>query len=173
MGKPDQSFTGYIRLKATFWDDPEIEALGIAHAAFYLQMACRIRQLRSDGWITEAQASKLGYAKWRSAIVAMVRLGLLTEQPSATGLPAYYMPAYLKWNYSEEEFEVLRAKKSRAGRKSRCVTLHGADCGCWQEQSATRVQHVLQQNANTGSTYGDGDGDKYFYGGLLDGGGVG
>lgn len=132
MAKPDQRFTGYIRLSATFWDDPEIEALGMAHAGFYVQMACRIRQLRSDGWITASQASKLGYPKWRAALAAMVRLGLLTEHDTAAGQHAYYMPAYLKWNYSEAEYDELRSKKRRAGRKSRCVTNHGPSCGCWQ-----------------------------------------
>jgi len=137
MARSSQRFTGYIRLSSTFWDEPEIEALGMVGAAFYLQMACRIRQLRTDGWITEAQASKLGYPKWRAAIATMVDpLGLLTEHVNAAGATAYYMPAYLKWNYSEAEFDDLREKKKSAGRKSRCVTNHGPDCGCWQAAEA-------------------------------------
>lgn len=136
MAKPRQEFTGYIRLSSTFWDDPDVEAMGITNAAFFLMVACRIRQLRSDGWITEAQASKLGYPRWVGALTRLVELGKLTKHTNAAGQPAYYMPSYLKWNYSEEEYREYRAKKQAAGRKSRCVTNHGEDCGCWQEVEA-------------------------------------
>lgn len=134
--KASQAWTGYIRLSAMFWDEQETEAIGMAHAAFYIQMACRIRQLRSDGWITEAQVSKLGYPKWRAAVEAMVGIGYLTAHTNAAGMPTYYMPAYLKWNYSEAEFEDLREKKSRAGRKSRCVANHPLGCNCWESEGA-------------------------------------
>lgn len=134
MPKRSQEFEGYICLSAKFWDDPEVEALGMTHAAFYLQMACRIRQLRTDGWITQAQVTKLGYQRWRAAVAAMVGLGMLTEHTNAAGAPSYYMPAYLEWNFSEAEYEEKRQQKSKAGRKSRCVKLHGEQCGCWNHQ---------------------------------------
>lgn len=132
MPKPKQEFTGWIRLSSTFWDDPDVEAMGMSHAAYFLMIACRIRQLRSDGWITEVQASKLGYPKWRAGLCRMVELGKLTAHTNAAGQASYFMPSYLKWNYSEAEFDALRNQKRTAGRKSRCVTNHGAECGCWE-----------------------------------------
>jgi hypothetical protein len=134
MPKPSQGFAGYVCLSATFWDDPDIEDVGIMPAALYLMMACRIRQLRSDGWITEQQVAKLGHPKWRECLTRLLGPGLVTAHTNSHGAPAYYLPAYLKWNFSEAEYEELRGKKARAGRKSQCVARHGPDCGCWQRE---------------------------------------
>lgn len=131
-GRKDQSFEGYIRLSSHFFDDPDIELLTWAERAFYLAMACRIRQLRSDGWLTETQVAKLGYPRWRPALSALVESGMVTTHDSPAGATGYYLPAYLKWNYSESQYEELREKRRSAGAKSRCVTNHGPHCGCWE-----------------------------------------
>ena len=132
-----QAFEGYICLSAHYFDDPDIEPLPWAVKAFYLAIACRIRQLRSDGWITHTQVAKIGYPQWQSALRALLSAGKLTDHRIVAGEPAYFVPAYPKWNYTESEYEDLRDKRRRAGLKSRCVTNHGPECGCWQTQPTT------------------------------------
>lgn len=135
MADKTQAFQGYIRLSANYFDDPDMETLTWAEKAYYIALACRIRQLRTDGWITEAQAAKLGYQHWRKALAKLVEAGAISQHQDATNRTAYYLPGYLKWNYSEAQYDDLREKRRAAGLKSRCVTNHGPDCGCWKRQT--------------------------------------
>lgn len=131
----------FLALSAKFFDDDDVEPLRWDDRAYFVAIACRIRQLGSDGWITEAQASKLGYPRWRRALVCLVDAGLLTKHVNAHGLPAYYAPGYLKWNWSEDAWQ----RKAHEGRADACRRWHGGPESCerpkCQESAAWLTAH--------------------------------
>ena len=116
----------YVALSATFFDDPDIDAAGPMPTLLYLQMACRVRQLRSDGFIHEVHVKRLGFPKWQTHIRTLVSVGLVTEHTDANGSPAWYLPAYLKWNPPEESY----LRKSHEGTLWACKGRHGGEPPC-------------------------------------------
>jgi hypothetical protein len=99
----------FIPLSATFFEEEETRAIGMQAAATYLAMACKIRMLGSDGWITESQVQSLGIRTWRQDVAKMLTVGYLTAHVSALGNACWYMPSYLKHNQSQQAYEMASA----------------------------------------------------------------
>lgn len=91
----------FIALSQDFFDDPDVAAAGHLPTLLYLHMACRIRQLHSDGWLHQNQVMRLGFPRWQTHLRQLIEVGLVTQHQDANLKPGYYLPGYLKWNYSE------------------------------------------------------------------------
>lgn len=130
----------FIALSADFFDDPDIGAAGHMPALLYLQMACRSRQLHSDGWLHESHVRRLGIPNWRRHITRLVNVGLITQHTDANGHPAWYLPAYLKWNYSEEAWQ----RRHHEGRIGACKLHHRDPPPC--DRPTCRESHEWLRN---------------------------
>lgn len=120
----------FVALDAFIMDDPRVENLPWDMRAYFVAIACRVRQLRSDGYLTDSQASRIGYPKWRQALDRFAQVGLVEQVADPDGRTAWYVPAYLKWNPEELEY-VRRSKEGTAGS---CQRWH--DDGCTKPECA-------------------------------------
>lgn len=116
----------FLALSAGFFDDPDVEPLPWDDRAFFIALGCKVRQLHSDGWLTEAQVSRIGYPRWKRALPRLIDLGLLTSHTDAHGQPAYFLPGYLKWNWSEDAW----LRQSHEGRVDACKRWHAGPGRC-------------------------------------------
>ena len=124
----------HIRLWANYFDDAESEGLSLPTATAYLQMACRCRQMRSDGWIHEAQIAKLGISGWKRHVAALAAVDWLEGHQEPNGRTRWLLRGYLKWNLAEEDY--ARAKHN--GRLGGCRSKHPQPCDrveCMESQA--------------------------------------
>jgi hypothetical protein len=140
----------FIALSADFFEDPDVDAVGPGGQLLYLQLACRIRQLHSDGFIYEVHVRRLGVPKWQTHMRALVDVGLVTEHTDANGAPAWYMPAYLKWNWSEEAW----LRKEYEGKLWACKGRHRDPPPCDRESCRDAARWLDNHPKPAGSPSG-------------------
>lgn len=107
----------YVPLSAGFFDDDEIVAVGERSAWLYLVVLARIKQLDSDGLISEQQMGRLHIRDWRRRLQPLLDFGLIDQVSPVT----YRVRSWEKWNESAAERSERRAidrdrkAKKRAG----------------------------------------------------------
>ena len=114
----------HIRLWANFFDDPDVDKLHPLAQNLYLRMACKSRQLRSDGLVHERHVAKLGLAGWRAHVDALTHAGLLAEFRDHDGQRRWHIVAYPKWNKCETDYQ----RDTHNGRLGGCVSKHPQPC---------------------------------------------
>ena len=139
----------FIALSADYFDDPDVAAAGHMPALLYLHLACRIRQLHADGWIHEIQVQRLGFPQWRNHIRRLVDVGLITAHVDANGNPAWYLPAYLKWNYSEQSWQ----RREHEGTLGACKRHHTDTPPC-DLPKCQAAAHWLNTHPSDSQTHG-------------------
>ncbi len=112
----------YVVLSASFHRDADILEVGERAAWLYLAMTLECRTLRSDGWITARQVAGLGVPQWKTRLQVLLDAGLVEEARGAAG--RYWIPAYLKWNKSEQDYRDRAAR----GRHFACQRWHDQPC---------------------------------------------
>ena len=112
----------YIAWSATFHRDDGLE-VGERAAWLYLCMCGESRLLRSDGWLTERQVAGLGVTGWRQRMPPLLASGLV-ESARGEGPTRYWIPAYLKWNKSEQAYR----DDAERGRHYACLRWHDQPC---------------------------------------------
>ena len=110
----------YIRLDASFMDDPEIVAVGEKAAWLYLAMALDARKHQLDGLVPHHRLDRLGVNGWRPRLDQLMAQGLVVDTPDG-----YLLPGYTKWNRSQREYH----RKSHEGRIQACTRWHEQPCG--------------------------------------------
>lgn len=117
----------FLRLSALFFEDADEHALPHAAQLLYLRMATRTRQLRSDGWISEAHIEGLRVPSWRKHLKALEDVSWITRDATnghGAGRARWYVSAYLKWNLSEDDY----GRRSHEGRVGGCTSKHEQPC---------------------------------------------
>lgn len=114
----------HIRLWANFFDECDEAGLSLTAQVMYLRLACRARQLHSDGRIHETQAAALRVPQWRKHVDALLAAGLLVESEGPGGRPGWYLPGYPNWNPCQADFE----RDRHLGRIGGCHSRHQQPC---------------------------------------------
>jgi hypothetical protein len=109
----------HIRLDVNFCDDDRIRAAGERAAWLYLAMACEARRRRTDGTLPAHVVPRLGVTAWKPRLAALLEVGLITHEADT-----YRIPAFLKWNHSQYDFE----RNQHLGRVGGCNTNHPQPC---------------------------------------------
>lgn len=96
----------YLPLDVSFFDDDRIIAAGDGPTLLYLAMCLRVKQIASDGRLSEAQVSRLGRPRWKSELRRLrdVEAVLFDE---ATGY--YVIAAWFSHNEALASIEARRA----------------------------------------------------------------
>lgn len=114
MSRIHRAPRAYVPLDAAFFDDDKVIVAGEAAAYLYLNMLARIRQLDTDGVISEIQMPRLGVANWRKRLAKLVEVGLIVQRGSD-----YIVPTWCVWNETVEQREArLRADRERKSKDS-------------------------------------------------------
>ena len=104
----------YVPLDAAFFDDDKVIAAGEQAAYLYLNVLARVRQLDTDGVLSEAQMPRLGVPNWRKRLAKCVEVGLLVQSGDS-----YIVPTWCAWNETAAQRESrLRADRERKARSS-------------------------------------------------------
>lgn len=114
----------HIRLWQNFFDECDDNGIPMAAQMLYLRMACRCRQLRSDGWIHDGQIEKLGVKGWQKMTPPLTLAGLIQDYPDMNGRRRWFLPAYPKWNKTEEDY----TRDRHNGRIGGCTSKHDQPC---------------------------------------------
>lgn len=114
----------YVALSATFPDDDDIIAVGEKAAWLYVVMICDCRARRTDGVLTVERIARLHVQGWAPRLDALTRQGLVVREGNSVRIPAY-----LKWNHGESDYQRIADQRRRAA----CERWHPQPCATCQE----------------------------------------
>lgn len=124
----------WVALSAHFPDDDDIIAAGERAAWLYLVMICDIRARRTDGTISMDRVARLNVPGWRARLDKLAAIGLVRINRTTVTVPAY-----LKWNRSEAEYEQISSQRRGAA----CKRHHPQPCEtCAQPAQPTPIRRA-------------------------------
>lgn len=105
----------YVPLDVSFFDDDRIIAAGDGPTLLYLAMCLRVKQLGSDGRLSEAQVSRLSRPKWKAELRRLLEVqAVLYDQET----DHYVIAAWFSHNDALSAIEARRAADRDRKRKS-------------------------------------------------------
>ncbi len=109
----------FVALSATFMDDPRVVAAGERAGWLFVAMMLDCRNQRTDGTVTAHRLPRLGVPAWRPRLARLLEVGLVEKDGDA-----YRLPAYLKWNVPQSEYQ----RREHRGRVDVCRRHHDQPC---------------------------------------------
>ena len=103
----------FIRLDATFFDDPKVIEVSEGAQLLFIAMLCRAAMLRSDGVLTGAQVKRLGIEDTGLRLGELGAVGLIERLEDTSWL----IPNYSKWQKTQTDYQ-KEAERKRVRRTS-------------------------------------------------------
>ena len=100
----------YVKLDASYDDDPKILTAGEKAELLYVRGLCLAKRILSDGFIADVHLPRFGLSSVQARAKKLVEVGLWARDDDAGG---YWIVSWLKHNTSKDEVEAIREGGAR------------------------------------------------------------
>jgi hypothetical protein len=110
------SGTLYVPLKADYYEDPKVIRAGEAAELLYVHMLAYCSRTFTDGFIDDAQMTRLGLKRIEKRAATLAQLALITRVDDGSS-HGYRVSSWLKHNPSVREIVKAHEKQSSEGKR--------------------------------------------------------